>query len=139
MTTLWVDANVVLRFLTAEPADQAEKALALVRLAENGKVLLRLSSVTVAEIVWVLTSFYDQPKPKVAETLAAFFSAPGIRVEDSQNVLAALTVMAAKNVDYADALLAQIARSHGDSVATFDADFDHLGVLQIRPGDHIPS
>jgi len=54
---LWVDANVVLRFLTRDPAEQAEKAAKLMAMAERGEVTLVLSTLTVAEIFWVLKSF----------------------------------------------------------------------------------
>ena len=40
----------------------------------------------------------------------------------------ALGIMAEKNVDFVDALLAETARSRGESVSSFDADFQGLDV-----------
>jgi hypothetical protein len=38
MTDFWVDANVLLRFLTGEPPELAERALRLIQRAEQGEV-----------------------------------------------------------------------------------------------------
>ncbi|MEQ8468646.1 hypothetical protein [Coleofasciculus sp. E1-EBD-02] len=43
MTDLWVDANVLLRLLTGEPPDFAQRSLRLAERAERGEVTLRLS------------------------------------------------------------------------------------------------
>ncbi len=133
MRALWVDTNVLLRFLTADPPDLAEQALALIRKAESGELVLRVSTIVAAEMVWVLTSFYKTRKSEIAAQLSALFSAPGIAVEERDIILAALAIMAEKNVDFADALLAEIARAHHEPVVTFDDDFDRIGVERAHP------
>ena len=40
MTRLWVDANVLLRFLTGEPKDLADKAARLMARAEQGEIVI---------------------------------------------------------------------------------------------------
>lgn len=45
-----------------------------------------------------------------------------------------LEIMASSNVDFADALLAETARSHGGGVASFDRDFRKLDVEWREPG-----
>ena len=57
MLYLWIDANVVLRFITGDPPEMAARALELMARAENGEVCLRLPHLVVAETVWVLSSF----------------------------------------------------------------------------------
>ena len=39
MNRLWVDANIVLRFITKEPEEMAERAARLMAQAEAGKVV----------------------------------------------------------------------------------------------------
>ena len=53
MKRLWVDANVLLRFLTRDPEDMAAKAASLMLRAERGEVLLVVSPLTIAEMVSV--------------------------------------------------------------------------------------
>jgi len=69
MTNLWVDANILLRFLTGEPPDLAQRAFRLIQKAEFGEVTLRLSPIVVAEVLWVLYSFYKYFRVQIAEVL----------------------------------------------------------------------
>jgi len=54
-----LDANVILRFLLADDRSQSPKAKALFELAQAGKLTLFVSHVTLAEVSWVLLSYYD--------------------------------------------------------------------------------
>jgi len=108
-----ISLNIILRLLTGEPPKQAQQALKLIQRAECGEVLLKISPLIIAEIVWVLISFYKQSRSEVANVLIPLFSTNGIFLEDCDQVLTALSVMANKNVDFADAfwlsLLGEIA------------------------------
>ncbi len=42
--------------------------------------------------------------------------------------------MATSNVDFVDAYLAEVARGRGESVCSFDRDFDRLNVEWVQPG-----
>ncbi|MCL6449376.1 MAG: PIN domain-containing protein [Armatimonadetes bacterium] len=128
-----VDANVVLRFITGDPPEMAAQALELMVRAENGEVCLRLSHLVVAEIVWVLSSFYKFTKRAIADTLISFLSADGVQTENSGLVIQALQDMAEKNVDFADAFLAALARVNQERVCSFDNDFEKLNVSWTRP------
>ena len=128
MKAIWVDANILLRLFTGEPMEQAERAAALAEKAAKGQILLHISLITVAEVVWVLHRFYKTPTSAIADTLAEFLCADGVAVESREPLLEALSLMAREKVDFADALLAVQARSVHEPVASFDADFSHLGV-----------
>jgi Predicted nucleic-acid-binding protein, contains PIN domain len=71
---LWVDANVVVRFLTGEPAALAERAAGLMSQVEKGEVAIYLSSLVVAEVIWVLKSFYRHSLGDIAESLIPLLS-----------------------------------------------------------------
>ncbi len=128
---VWVDANVVLRLLTGQPQVQAQAAAALMARADAGDVRLRLCPLVVAEVVWVLTSAYDVPRERVAEVLTSFLASGGLVVEEGILLVAALAQMAEQRVDFVDAYLAAKARLSGAPVATFDGDFDRLGVERL--------
>lgn len=134
MTSLWVDANVLLRLLTGDPPDMATRALELARSAERGEVRLKLAALVVAEVVWVLGSFYRFDRRRIAEVVASLVTAEGVEVEQEEVVLAALLEMSDANVDFVDAYLAEIARRHDESVASFDRDFERLRVRRVEPG-----
>ena len=130
----WVDANVLLRFLTGDPPELAERAARLLEGAETDGVPLRIHSVMVAETVWVLQSFYGYSKGEISDALVPLLEHPALRVEGAGSVLGALRTMASSNIDFADALLAGLARSRGAGVVSFDRDFRKFEVEWREPG-----
>jgi predicted nucleic acid-binding protein len=132
-SVLWIDANVLLRFLTGSPPDLAERAAGLLQEGQRGEVVLRVHAVVVAEVVWVLESFYGYSRVEISGSLVPLLEQPALRVEDARTVVRALETMAEKGVDFADALLAETARSRGDGVASFDKDFRKLEVEHREP------
>ncbi len=133
MTNLWVDANILLRFFTGEPPDLAQRAFRLIQKAESGEVTLRLSPIVVAEVVWVLSSFYKYSHVQIAEVLLPLVVAEGILLDDLEQVTAALKRMANANVDFIDAYLAEIARQKGETIVSFDRDFKRLEIDWVKP------
>ena len=130
----WVDANVLLRFLTGDPSELAGRASRLLEVAERDGAPLRVHSVTVAETVWVLQSFYGYSKGEISDALVPLLEHPALRVEGARIVLEALETMASSNVDFADALLAETARSRAEGVVSFDKDFRRLEIEWREPG-----
>lgn len=132
----WVDANVILRFLTGDPTDMAQKARTLLEAADEGRVVLVVEDIVVAEVVWVLTSYYGYPASKVATTLQELLSHDGMECADKPSLLVALHLFSEKKVDFADALLAaRMAGQGGGSIFSFDRHFDRLpGVTRLMPG-----
>lgn len=51
----YVDANVILRFLTGDPPQMAERAASLFRAVEQGELRLIVEPIVLAEVVWVIT------------------------------------------------------------------------------------
>ena len=61
--TAFVDTNVLIRHLTGDPPDQAARATRLLSEADR----LLLPDLIMAETVYVLESFYEVPRARVAE------------------------------------------------------------------------
>jgi predicted nucleic acid-binding protein len=132
---LRIDANVLLRFLTGEPEDMAESAARLMRRAEEGDVLLVLSPLVVAEIVWVLKSFYRRSAAEIADVLVPLLSADGLEVKDREILVGALELARDKNVDFVDAVIALEAVRNDETVCSFDeTDFRRLPASWVSPG-----
>lgn len=131
---LWVDANVLLRFLTGTPMEMADRAGSLIGRARLGELVLKVHPIVVAETVWVLESFYEYSKKEISGALLPLLLDHSLKVEESKSVLGALERMTESNVDFADALLAETALSREESVVSFDRDFRRLGVGWREPG-----
>ncbi len=139
MKRAFVDANVLLRFLTKDPPSTAEASLRLFEEARNGKISLLIMPITVAEVVWVLESFYEYPKEKIAETMIQFLSCEGLEVESLDLLLEALSLYYEKNLDFADALLAITAsRKRIPAIYSFDQLFNRInGIERVEPGKKV--
>lgn len=128
-----LDANVVVRLLTDDPQEMADRARALFERATQGELRLLLTPLVVAECVWVLRSFYKRPLGDIASALQQVGAAEGVRLQPSGLISEALEAMARHNVDFADAYLAAQGRSQGQRVASFDGDFKKLGAGTLTP------
>ena len=56
---IFVDTNVFLRFFVRDVESFYQKAKELFEKAENGEEKLETSDLVIAEIVWVLESYYN--------------------------------------------------------------------------------
>lgn len=121
MTTVVVDTNVILRYLTKTPPDLYERARKLMASVSAGGVQLSLSAAVVGEVAAILHHVYEKPGSEVASTLLAFATARGVEVEERAIVLAALERSRdLKGIDFIDAYIAAKAEAAGLSVASFD-------------------
>ncbi len=88
-----------------------------------------------AECVYVLESFYEVPRDRVAELLRAAIALPAVRVVDPSMLLRALELYEVARLDFAEAYLVASAEVTGvDAVAWFDRSIDRVtGVRRLEP------
>jgi predicted nucleic acid-binding protein len=128
----FLDANVLLGYLTDDPPDMAARAEALLEGADE----LTVSPLILAEVGYVLTRVYKRDRPAVVAALIDLVQRQNIRVYHVSREVAveALQRCAPSGaVSFADALLWAEARSAGGSVHTFDEAFPQHGVPIVRP------
>jgi predicted nucleic acid-binding protein len=137
MIRAYVDSNVILRFLIGDPPEMAEESARLFRAVEDRTVTLIVDDIVVAEVVWVLSSYYRHTARDIAAVLRGFLLQDGIEVQERDTLLLALTLYETKNVDFADSLLAARMQERGiRDVFSFDRRFDRLaGVRRIPPAE----
>ena len=121
-----LDTNVLLRFLRGDDAQHSPSARALFSDACDGKCVLILTEVAVAEAVWVLDSSYRTGREHIAEGLSKVILSAGVRCVKQDEMLDALKRFASTKCDFLDCYLAALAAASGDHVATFDKDFDQF-------------
>ena len=134
MKTVFVDANVFLRFFTVDDRGQHDQAEELFRRAASGRIALVTGPPVLFEIAWTLRSAYRQTNAKVLDALSAIAALPGLRLTDGRIVQDALALAKASGQEFADAYIASASLEAGaDAVATFNRKhFDQLGVtLQV--------
>lgn len=137
MERAFVDTNVLLRFLTGEPPALARQAQSLFAAVDSGQLELFLEEIVVAEVVWVLESFYEQQPTAIARTLLGMLAHDGIVCRDKARLARALALYADRGVDFADALLAVSVQDSPEKIVySFDCHFDRLpGLYRRVPGE----
>ena len=128
-----LDTNVLLRFLRGDDARQSSAARTLFSEACDGKCVLILTEVAVAEAVWVLASFYQTGREQIAEGLSKVILSAGVRCVKQNEMLDALQRFASTKCDFLDCYLAALAAASGDHVATFDKDFERFDDVKRWP------
>lgn len=125
--TAFVDTNVLVRHLTGDPPAQAVRATRYLQGAHE----LLLPDLILAEVAYVLESFLETPRARVAETLRAVLAFPAIRVVDAKLLQRAIEVYDVHRLDFADAyLVASAERSGIGVVASFDRAIDRVGTVR---------
>lgn len=129
----FADTNLFLRFLTNDVPPQADAVERLFRVAAAGDVVLLVTGLTIAEIVWTLESYYGLAKAEIQGKVLAILNTPGVEVSEADVLLQAVDWYVQKNVDFIDAYHAAWLMANEVRVAfTFDqrhfARFEHLQV-----------
>ena len=127
----FLDTNVLIRHLTGDPPAQARRASAFLERAEE----LLVPDLIVAELVYVLESFYEVERQRVAELVRAIIGFPAIVVVDEPLLLRALEVYEVDRLDFAEAYLVASAEATGvETIASFDREIDRVATVQrIEP------
>ena len=130
--TAFLDTNVLIRHLTGDPPDLARRATQFLTDAEE----LLVPDLIVAEVVYVLESFYEVERPQVAELVRAIIAFPAITVLDQDLLLRALEIYELDRIDFAEAyLVASAERSGVNNVVSFDRSIDRVRTIRrIEPG-----
>jgi predicted nucleic acid-binding protein len=124
--TAFVDTNVLLRHLTGDPPELADRATRYLAAAEE----LLLPDLILAEVAYVLKSFYEAPRAQVATTLRAVLAFPAIRVLDADLLQRAVEVYDVHRLDFADAYLVASAERTGIGViASFERTIDRVSTV----------
>ena len=123
----FIDTNILIRHLTGDPPEQAAQAT---RYLQQAEVLL-LPDLILAEVAYVLESFYEMPRDQVADTLRAVLAFPAIRVVDADLLQRTVEVYQQHRLDFADAYLVASAERTGIGVvASFDRAIERVGTVR---------
>lgn len=121
--TAFVDTNILVRHLTGDPPDLAARATAFLGEADE----LLLPDLILAEMVYVLESYYEVPVEEVAWLARSVIAFDSIRTLDPALLLRSLEVYVTHRIDFAEACLVASAESAGvGDIASFDRSIDRV-------------
>ena len=131
----FVDTNIFLRFLVNDEPDQADACEALFRKAIEGEESLFTSEMVIAEIVWVLESYYHLEKSTIQASVEKILNTNNLHCPNREIIIHALSIYVEKNIDYIDAYNAFLLKIHEVcEIYSYDKHFDRLDWLKrIEP------
>lgn len=126
-----LDANLILRFLLKDNLNQFKSAEAIF---ENPEESLYLSELVVAEVIWVLTSYYNFSKEEAGKKIYYLLKLPTI--ETNQPLLIrTLYFYNNFNINFIDAYLAAFCEQNNlEGIYSFDKGLDKIkSVKRLKP------
>ena len=131
----FVDTNIFLRFLINDVPRQANACEALFRRAVAGEEILCTNDMVIAEIIWVLESYYELSRTDIREKVEKILNTKNLECADREVILIALAIYEEKQIDYIDAYNACCMRTKEIyELYSYDRHYDRLSWLErIEP------
>jgi predicted nucleic-acid-binding protein len=116
-----LDTNVIVRYLAQDDARQAAIATRLIEGSLSAEERGFISTVTLAEVVWVMSSIYGASRTSVADIVEGLLTAPQLMMERADVVWRALKAYRESKADFSDAVIVELGYDAGCSkTVTFD-------------------
>jgi predicted nucleic-acid-binding protein len=116
-----IDTNLLVRYLINDDQKKAAAVDNLLDKAIKGELRIVVPSVVIAELVWVLESFYQLEADAILELVEAIVNTSGLDVTDKSTVISALRLYRNRNIDFIDAWIIEFAKERGiKTIYTFD-------------------
>ena len=129
-----VDANILIRHLTADHPRHSPAARKLFNEAKAGRIRLHIPLIAITETIFTLQSFYKIDRADIGRELLKLLNSPGVTLTCPDWVLEAVESYQARNVSFGDACLAAESRAAAIPIASFDQGLDKLdGVRRYEP------
>jgi predicted nucleic acid-binding protein len=126
----FIDANVILRYLTRDDERKAEAVYQLLQRVKIGQEEITTTEAIVSEIVYVLASprLYNLPADDIRARLVPILKLRGFKLPQKHVYLDALDTYATSPfLDFEDAMaIAQMRRLKIGEILSYDADFDRV-------------
>ena len=133
----FLDTNILIRYLTKDDADQAERAYHLLRQVEAGTVAVTTTEGVLVEAVQILSSkrLYNLPRSTVRTQLVDILALRGLEIPHKRTMIRALDLFAATTLDFVDVLIVAHMERRGLSIViSFDRGFDRVvGITRQEP------
>jgi predicted nucleic-acid-binding protein len=126
---IFVDTNIFLRYLTNDDITLANKIEKIFKKAFSGKLSLVTNAFVIAEVIWVLESYYGLSKEEVEAMTSKIINTRGIEIKDAHLLLKAIDLYVSKNIDFIDAYNAVYMKEH-NLVRVLTLDKKHFSRIE---------
>lgn len=125
-----IDTNLLIRYFTEDDSEKAKAVENLFKKTEAGKEKLEIPDLIMAEMVWVLLSFYEVSKEEVIEKLEAILALKNVKM-NAPVLKKTVELYRNHNISYIDAYLAAYAfENNQEIIYSYDQGFDKIEDLK---------
>lgn len=126
----FLDTNIFIRFLTDDVPEKVDACEEIFKKAVEKQETLFTTDLVIADIVWVLESFYELPKNEIQDKVQKILNTPNLICPHKDLILNALILYNEKNIDYIDAYNALILKENGiEELYSYDKHYDRIDWL----------
>ena|SRR3990170_4649245 len=123
-----LDTNLIIRFLVDDDPQKVSRVERLLKNKDNTNILL---DTIVAEIIWVLSSYYSLKKTEVIEKIRALIHVDTIEC-NAVLINKALSLWEENNISYIDSYLAAVASLGNISLFSYDDKLKSIGEIKVK-------
>lgn len=123
-----IDTNLIIRFLVNDNPKKVSRVEKLLKDKANKNILL---DTVVAEIIWVLSSYYSLSKTSIVEKIKALIHVDTIEC-NAFLLNRALTIWEENNISYIDGYLAAISELGNITLFTYDKKFNSIPTITTK-------
>lgn len=128
MTQNLIDTNLIIRFLVNDNPQKASRVEKLLKGSPNSNLL---PDTVIAEIVWVLSSYYGLDKQSVVNKIRALVHVGSVDCNKSL-IDETLSTWENNNISYIDSYLVAIAKTKNIAIYSYDQKFDQIKTISRK-------
>ncbi|MEK9143235.1 MAG: PIN domain-containing protein [Patescibacteria group bacterium] len=134
-----IDSNIFLRVIVRDEEHTWKDCVDILFEIEHDTIVAFIPTVVIAEVQYVLKSFYGFEKSTLIKALAGIVATRNLEVVDDLSFPLAMKLFEDHNVKFVDSLIASSRRVQEKKAAilSYDRDFDKLGIKRVEPRDFL--
>lgn len=117
---IFVDANIIVHHLLGDHPTLSPQAKKLFIRAQSGKIQLYFDEVIIAEVVWVLKSFYKIAKEDICQQLLDIITQEWVINPKKRLMIKSLEQFKITNLSYIDCWVLNVSKHKKLQLQTFD-------------------
>lgn len=122
-----IDTNLIIRFLVNDEPEKVTRVEHLLKDSKNKNVLL---DTVIAEIIWVLTSYYSLDKIEIIEKIKALIHVDSVEC-NAFLLNRALSIWEENNISYIDSYLSAVAELGNMPIYSYDRKLAAISSIKV--------
>ncbi|KKS14165.1 hypothetical protein A2617_01210 [Candidatus Daviesbacteria bacterium RIFOXYD1_FULL_41_10] len=128
---IFLDANVILRFILDNDPHLSPKAKAIFEKIDRGEIKVDVTLLTISEVAFTLERSYKLLKSEITDRVLGLIKSPNINFEKHDLLPKILILYVEKNISFIDAYHAVLMNKNKiKKIYSFDRDFDKISTIQ---------